>query len=105
MKIRINSDVYDICNRIRDIDRDYLIVFDTNKDLYEVHNLSQVGSSYCFTIPYKYLDSRVLDMTNETMSKNIDTILARIDNDNKIRESAEKTSTLNFLIDRIQDGR
>lgn len=105
MKIRIDSDVYDINRRIKDIDRDYLIVFDTDKNLYEVHNLSQHGSTYCFTIPYEYLDYRVLDMTNQTMSKNIDTILAKIDNDNKIRESADKTSTLNFLTDVILDGR
>ena len=105
MKIRIDHDVYNISERIRLIDRDYRIFFDTDKGLFELHNLGQSGSTFCLSIPYPYLDYRVLELTYQTMSKNIDTILAKIDNDNKINESREKTNTLNFLRDVINDGR
>ena len=105
MKIRIKTDVYRISERIKLIDRDYVIMFDTDRGQYEIHNLSQSGSTFCLSIPYPYLDERVLKLTRQTMSKNIDTILAKMDNDNTLRESEEKHRTLSFLRDVIADGR
>ena len=101
MKIRIYSDVYNISERIKDIDRDYIIVFDTDRGVYEVHNLSQIGSTYCLTLPYRYLDNRALDEVYHTLSRDVDLIIARMDNENTINEGAEKARTFNKLIELI----
>ena len=102
MKIKICDDVYDISKRIKKIDRDYYVVYDTSKSKFEVHNSSQIGSSYCLTLPFNELDERVLKYVRKTQSANIDEILNDIENDNDIRESAIKTSAFSNIADSIE---
>jgi len=102
MKIKIMHDVYDIAKRIKYIDRDYYIMFDTSKQKFEIHNSSQVGSTYCLTLPYDELDERVLNYVLKTQSANIDEILEEIENDNNTMESASKNSAFSCVNDSIE---
>lgn len=104
MKIQIEHDVYEIANRIKDIDRDYYLIYDTSKQKFEVHNKAQLGSSYCLTIPYNELDERTLLYVRKTQSANIEEILHNLENDNNILESANKTSAFSSILDSIEDG-
>ena len=101
MKIQINFDVYNISKRIKDIDRDYYVVYDTSKQKFEVHNSKQIGSSYCLTLPYCELDERSLSYVLKTQSSNIEEILEKIENDNKILESTNKLSAFSTILDAI----
>lgn len=92
MKIRIFSDVYNISKRVKDIDKNYYVVYDTSKQKFEIHNSKQIGSSYCLTIEKNQLDERVLKLVLKSKSANIDEILEQIENDNKNLESANKSS-------------
>jgi hypothetical protein len=38
MRIKIENDLFDICNRIKEIDDGYFIIYDTEKDRFEVHS-------------------------------------------------------------------
>ena len=102
MLIEIKSDVYNISKRIKYIDKDYYVVFNTSKNSFEVHNSAQIGSSYCLTLPFKELDERTINYIFETKSENIERILSKIENDNKLRESAEKSSTLSDICENLQ---
>lgn len=104
MKIQIENDVYEIANRIKDIDRDYYLIYDTSKQKFEVHNKSQFGSSYCLTLPYNELDERTLLYVRKTQSANIEEILHDLENDNNILESANKTSAFSNILDSIEYG-
>ena len=101
MKIQIEKDVYNISKRIKDIDRDYYVVYDTSKQKFEVHNSKQIGSSYCLTLPHCELDERSLDYVLKTQSTNIEEILEKIENDNKILESTNKFSAFSTILDAI----
>ena len=101
MKIQINFDVYNISKRIKDIDRDYYVVYDTSKQKFEVHNSKQIGSTYCLTLPYCELDERSLSYVLKTQSSNIEEILEKIENDNKILESTNKLSAFSTILDAI----
>ncbi len=103
MNVIINSDVYNIAKRIKDIDRDYFIVYNTSKNVYEVHNSSQIGSTYCVCIPYNTLDVRTLEFVYMTQSKFISDIIAKIDSENKLRENAEKSRVFLTLNETITD--
>ena len=88
--IMIDSDVFDITKRIKDVDKDYYIVFNTKYKKFEVHNSSQNMNSYCLTCPYESLDKRLLDYTLKTRIVNIDKILKEIDENNlKIEKEVE----------------
>ena len=80
--IKIEQDVFNIVNRIKDIDNGYYIVFNTKSKKFEVHNSSQVMSSYCLTCPYDSLDQRLLEYAQKTRIVNIDKILEEIDETN-----------------------
>lgn len=88
MKIKIFSDVHDVVERIKDIDEGYFIVFDTIKNSYELHNSNQ-PISYCLTIPYSNIDSRVIDLIYSTNIQYIDNIIEDVDKNN---ENIEKQS-------------
>ena len=104
MLIRIQNDVYEIAKRIKDIEESYYIVYNTSKNKFEVHNSAQLGSSYCLTLPFDQLDERTLSYVCESMSKNIETILENIENDNRKNESAEKSRTLATTYELIEES-
>lgn len=92
MKIKIDSDVHDITIRVKEIDDGYFIVYNTDKDCYEIHNSKQ-KDTYCLTCPYEFLDDRVLGLVCMSNIQNIDTILEDIDNNNSsIEQNAIKTT-------------
>lgn len=97
MKIKICEDVYNISKRIKYIDRDYYVVYDTSKQVFEIHNSAQFGTSYCLTLPFDELDERALKHVLKTQSANIDEILGTIENDNNQRESAIRTSAFSEI--------
>ena len=103
MKIKLTHDVYEISKRIKNLDRGYYIVFNTSNCKFEVHNSLQLDNSYCLTLPYKHLDARALDYVAKTSSANIENILEEIENENKIQESADKSSVLTQLNDYASD--
>lgn len=103
MKIRIESDVYNISKRVKYIDKDYYVVYNTSTGKFEIHNSSQIGSTFCLTLPFKELDERTLEHINETKSENIEKIISKIDHNNKIRESAEKSSTFSNIYESLKD--
>ena len=88
MKVQIFNDMFNISKRIKNIDRNYYVIFNISKQKFEVHNSSQIGSSYCLTIPYDKLDERTLKLVLKTKSANIEEILEKIENDNNILENA-----------------
>ena len=85
MKIKIESDVFDILNRIKEIDEGYFILFDDSKNGFEVHNHNQ-PDSYCFTSKYNTLDSRIIDEISLLNIANIDNIIEDIDSNNAVIE-------------------
>lgn len=103
MKIKITHDVYNISKRIKNIDKDYFLVYDTVRMCFEVHNSSEVGSTLCVTLPYPSLDERALNLVMETSSKNIENIIKKIDYDNALRESADKSRVLSEFNEVIED--
>lgn len=103
MKIKIINDVFNIAKRIKYIDKEYFILWDSEKNNFEIHNENQIDTTYCLTLPFKDLDKRALDYVYQTQSTNIEKILENIENDNKLLESAENTSVLSQFNDVLED--
>ena len=88
MKIKIESDVFDIVERIKEIDDGYYIVFDTIKQKLELHNYKQ-SNSYCFTLKQDSIDSRLIDDIYKSSIVNLESIIEEMDFNN---EKIEKDS-------------
>lgn len=81
MKIEIESDVFDIIKRIKDIDKNYYIMYNLDNCKYELHYRG-LPNTYCFTCPFDNLDKRFIDLVYKTNIQYIDNIVEDIDNNN-----------------------
>ena len=105
MKVKIDNDVFDIAKRIKEIDEGYFILFDLDKNVYELHNKYQ-STSFCLTIPYANLDNRVIDLILYSDISNIDNIIIDIDTNNEDIERNNKNTIKNqtdFMLREIYD--
>lgn len=85
MKIKITHDVFNITNRLKHIDKDYFVLFNTKIQKYEVHN-SCFANTYCLTLPFNSLDSRAIDYVLK--SQKVDEMIEEIESNNlKIEKS------------------
>ena len=97
MLIRIIDDVFDISRRLKEIDSNYFVVFNTKKQKFEIHNKSQ-KNTYCLTVSNNKLDCRAVTQTLKSRRERIDKILQEMednnqkiidDNNKKIKDMAE----------------
>lgn len=78
----IKGDLYDISRRIKEIDKDYFIVYSYVSRRFEVHHRAQRGGSFCLAVPYGALDTRTLDLTRRTRAERKEKLLEEIERDN-----------------------
>ena len=87
MLIEIKNDVYFILERLKEIDRNYQIFFNTKRRVFEIHSKGQIGGSYCLTVPYKTLDSRTVELVNKTKRENSKKLFEEIEKENRKLEA------------------
>lgn len=83
MLIPINSNVYDIPQRVREIDPDYYIVLNTETQKYELHHRKQRDGSLCLILPFDELDARTIEYIKAHDIKYAKKIFAEIDAHNE----------------------
>lgn len=96
MLIEIQNDIYFIGSRLKEIDSNYQVFYNTKRNMFEVHNKEQIGGSYCLTVPYSKLDQRTVDFVRKTRTENRKKLFEEIDKDN---ERLEKLSEKRILED------
>lgn len=105
MKIKIESDVFDISKRIKEINEGYFIMYNLDNGKYELHCTDQ-PNSYCFSYPFENLDFRFIDMIYRTNIVHIDNIVQEIDiNNNKIEKNINSNvkDKSNYMLKEIFD--
>ena len=87
MLIEIKNDVYFILDRLKEIDKNYQIFYNTKRKVFEIHSRGQIGGSYCLTVPYKTLDSRTVELVNKTKRENSEKLFEEMERENKKLEA------------------
>jgi hypothetical protein len=103
MLVEIQNDVYFINSRLKEIDENYQIFFNTRKRSFEVHNKGQIGSSYCLTAPYSSLDARLIDFVRKTRVENRRKLIEEIDKNNEKLDKLKEKRILENAKDRLFD--
>lgn len=93
MYSEITYDTYNICKRLKYIDKNYFIRFNHKTAKYEVWYNEGINSHLEIVIPYKSLDCRVISKILNSRVNNIEKILKDISLNNK---RLEEKSKLNF---------
>ena len=90
MKQKIFSDAFNICKRIKQINKNYFMVFNFKTSKFEIHS-EDVQGVIC-TLPYSFLDKRSLDYFRLHLSKSNIQILEEVEmeNENYLKQINEK---------------
>lgn len=105
MKIRINNNVFDILDRLKQINKYYYIVFNTVAKKFELYSSDENKSGYVLTLPYDSLDVRSLNYINKTLNSSPVSLREIDEHNEKIRKSKlEKAKSENeYKVSKIYD--
>lgn len=98
--LEIKDDVYYICKRLKELDKSYIVLYNLDKKVYEVHSLEQ-KDSYCFTVPFEILDARTIYYALKTRSDRRDKIIEEIEKNNEINYKKQIKQQVNLLKEAI----
>lgn len=88
---KLIKDIYNICNRIKKIDKSYMLAYDFDSKKYMVYStninfsfevIDSLKLSYVCTLPYNELDARSINYLYQTKSQNLETLIKQIDEHN-----------------------
>lgn len=72
----ITGDLFDVTNRIKEIDHRYFLVRNERKGCYEVHHRGQYQTTRALTVPYDALDARTVELVRMTRMERLDQLLS-----------------------------
>lgn len=106
---RVKNDLFDIASRIKEIDDGYFIVYNTEKERFEVHNEKQVINTLCLIVPYERLDIRTLELVRKTNISRVSDILSEIEKENarmeREKEKREKEERIANIERFLKEGK
>ncbi|MDR3022254.1 MAG: hypothetical protein LBU60_06260 [Clostridiales bacterium] len=110
-KIRLTGDLYDIVNRIKEIDKSYFIMRNNKLKRFEIHSDNQKGDTLCVIVPYDKLDFRTLQLLRQTHVDRASALIKEIELNNlrllkqennllreKAHERLDRMIDLNFIL-------
>lgn len=100
--IFIEHDNYFICERLKEIDESYYVVYDDKNNKYQLHSKEQKGNSYCLTFPFDELDERAIFYARKTRVENQAKIIEEIDKENKRLEKHLIQEEINRLKEALE---
>lgn len=100
----IYSDCQDIIKRLREIDKDYFVVYNVLRKTFELHNRAQEEGTFCLTLPFDTLDERAIDLTLKTQSIKRDELMKELDEENEKLRKSQKRSILNEMEARLYES-
>ncbi len=95
MKILVKNDLYDISDRLREINPNYRVYFDTDRQKF----LLMRNNVLELIFPYEELDERAIRHARYTSVQNIKEVLYDLDKENKDMEESSKKQAKDKLED------
>lgn len=100
----IESDALDIVSRLKSIDRDYFVMYNPERQKFEIHSHGQGRNTYCLTVPYDCLDDRTLTLVLKTRVQNSDKLFEEMERENLRWEKSVEKTILNDFEEKLYDS-
>jgi hypothetical protein len=84
MLIPVETNVYCIPERLKEIDPDFYVVFNTETQKFELHRENHTWDTLELNIPYDELDARTIELVKKNKIENAKKIFAEIDKHNEM---------------------
>lgn len=98
----IENDLFDISNRIKNIDRDYVIYRNMQNKKFELHN-TRYSPSLQLVLPFDELDMRTIDYAVNTRVENIKKVAEEMEKENQRLEKENYTKMQNDILERVEN--
>ena len=89
---RVEGDLYNICERVKEVDAAYFIVRNYKTGKYELHAEGQRGGTLSLILPFDVLDERTVRLARKTRAERIKSLLAEAEAHNAqlLKSATEK---------------
>ena len=101
MRIKINRDVFNIVNRLKQINKNYFVMFNVKTKKFEIHNKAY-NNTLCLTLPYPRLDARAINYVIK--SEQVEETLKEIEVNNKkleLQNEKNLADKINYQVSEI----
>lgn len=100
----VESDCLGIAERLKEVDDQYIIVYDVDKGKFELHNRGQARDSYCLTFPFEVIDERMVDLARKTRVQNSEALFEEMERENKRQKRQVVSATINAFKEKIYES-
>lgn len=97
------STAANIPERLREIEKEYFVLYNKRTGHFEVHNTLNIGNTYCLTVPYKELDWRTVDLVKMTRSERAEKYIFEMDKRNDKLEKDAEARAIDFAGELAKD--
>ena len=93
-RLPVLNNVYDIPVRLKEVNRDFFVMFNTRNQKFEIHCASQPYDTYACTLPFDELDSRAITYVREYSRERTQNLAKEIEEYNEKLDAREKAALL-----------
>lgn len=100
------ENVFEIGKRVKEIDNNYLLLYNRIKKQFEVHNISQLKDTFVFSVKKENLNARFLEYLRKTRKERMNELFYKIElqnMQNEIKKSKLLKEKYGFLAKEILD--
>ena len=100
----ICDDCLGVIERLKQIDKDYVLMRNADRGVFELHNLAQRGNSYCLSFAYEQIDERMIVDVLKTRVENSDALFREMEAENRKNQERQIKQILNDFEEKIYDS-
>ena len=100
----ICDDCLGVIERLKQIDKDYVLMRNADRGVFELHNLAQMGNSYCLSFAYEQIDERMIVDVLRTRVENSDALFREMEAENRKNQERQIKQILNDFEEKIYDS-
>ena len=92
--IPVLNNVYDIPVRLKEVNRDFFVMFNTRKQKFEIHCASQPFDTLACVLPFDELDARAINYVREFARERTEHLAEEIERYNEELDKKQKAALL-----------
>lgn len=89
-RVPVVRDVFDIADRIKEVDPRYFIMFNTREQKFEIHVNGQPDTTFGCLLPFDELDARTLEYARKYSAARLQATIAEMERRNELLEKANE---------------
>jgi len=93
-RIPVLNNIYDIPVRLKEVNRDFFVMFNTRTQKFEIHDAGQLFTTLACTLPFDELDARTIRYVREFSRERTERIAEEIERYNEELDRKEKAALI-----------